>query len=258
MYRAESVSLTIGGKAILAPSDLAIGPGRVTVLVGPNGAGKSTLLKILAGEMRADSGRVTIDGIEIASLTARALARARAVLPQSGAIAFDFTADEVVRIGLAPGVPRAAANEIVRRALAAVGLAGRAGQLGPTLSGGEQQRVQLARVLAQLWSSGGRSPYLLLDEPTASLDLAHQLLVLQAAREHAESGGGVLAILHDLNLAAMAADRIVVLCRGRIVADGPPAAVITAAMLREVYGVSLGVEERNGRVLVLPAGMDAA
>jgi iron complex transport system ATP-binding protein len=258
MYEAQGVSLTIRGKAILAPSDLAIHPGRVTVLVGPNGAGKSTFLKILAGETGSAGGAVRIGDRDIAGLTAGELARSRAVLPQSAEIAFAFTVEEVVRIGMMPGLPRAAENAIVARALAAVDLTGRAGQPCPTLSGGEMQRAQLARVLAQLWSSGRERSYLLLDEPTASLDLAHQMLVLKIARAHAAAGGGVLAILHDLNLAAMVADTIVVLSGGRIVAAGAPAEVVTEAMLTEVYGVALAVERRGGRIVVLPAGMDAA
>jgi iron complex transport system ATP-binding protein len=258
MYEARGVSLTIRGKAILAPADLAVAPGKVTVLIGPNGAGKSTLLKILAGEIRAHGGSVGIDDVAIDALPVRDLACARAVLPQSAEVAFAFTVEEVVRIGMIPGLPRAAENAIVARALGAVDLADRAGQLCPTLSGGELQRAQLARVLAQLWSSGRNDPYLLLDEPTASLDLAHQMLVLRLAREHARAGGGVLAILHDLNLAAMVADTIVVLSKGRIVAAGAPADVITEAMLAEVYGIRLAIEQRGGRIFVLPAGMDAA
>jgi iron complex transport system ATP-binding protein len=258
LNEARGVSLAIRGKAILAPSNLAVAPGKVTVLIGPNGAGKSTLLKILAGEIVAASGTVRIGGEDIGALSAAALARTRAVLPQSAEVAFAFTVEEVVRIGMMPGLPRAAETAIVARALAAVDLADRAGQLCPTLSGGELQRAQLARVLAQLWSSGRKDGYLLLDEPTASLDLAHQMLVLRIAREHARAGGGVLAILHDLNLAAMIADTIVVLSKGRIVAAGAPADVITGAMLAEVYGVTLAVERRGGRILVLPAGIEAA
>jgi iron complex transport system ATP-binding protein len=259
MYEARGVSLTIRGKAILAPSDLAIAPGRVTVLVGPNGAGKSTLLKVLAGEIRPDGGSVRIGGTGLARLAAADLARRRAVLPQSAEVAFAFTVGEVVRIGIMPGLARAAETAIVQRALAAVDLDDRAGQPCPTLSGGELQRAQLARVLAQLWSAGGGGPsYLLLDEPTASLDLAHQMLVLKIAREHAAAGGGVLAILHDLNLAALVADTIVVLSKGRIVAAGPPAEVVTREMIAEVYGISLAVERRGTRVFVLPAGMEAA
>lgn len=258
MYEARGVSLSIRGKAILRPSDLTVTPGRVTVLVGPNGAGKSSLLKILAGEIQASGGSVRIGGTAIGAMPAAELARARAVLPQSGEVAFAFTVEEVVRIGMMPGLSGAAERAIVARALAAVDLADRADQSAPTLSGGELQRAQLARVLAQLWSAGRPGAYLLLDEPTASLDLAHQMLVLKLAREHAAAGGGVLAILHDLNLAAMAADTIVVLDHGRVVATGAPAEVITRDMLASVYGVALAVERRGNRVFVLPVGMDAA
>ncbi len=255
MYEAAQVSVAIGGKAILQPSDLALAPGTVTVLIGPNGAGKSTLLKVMAGERRPNSGRVRLDGRDVAAMPARDLARVRAVLPQSAQVAFPFTVSEVVRLGMPPGLTPLRAAELAERALAAVDLPEEGERICSTLSGGEQQRVHLARVLAQLWGAGRPETYLLLDEPTASLDLSHQLLVLKLAREHATSGGGVLAILHDLNLAAMVADTIVVLDRGRVAAAGEPAAAITRPMLAEVYRVDLAIEIRDGRVLLLPAGM---
>jgi len=138
--------------------------------------------------------------------------------------------------------------------LEAVGLFAEAGRSCLSLSGGEQQRVHLARVLVQLWSQpeDGLARYLLLDEPTASLDLSHQFMVMKLARAHATAGGGVLAVMHDLNLAAMLADEIVALDNGRVAARGPPGQVITDRMLADVYGVSLRVGVAPPGVFVLP------
>ena len=254
MYEARDIVHRIGRRTILDRVALALRPGTVTVLVGPNGAGKSTLLKIMAGSLKPAAGTVALDGRDIHALPPKVLARRRSVLPQSVALAFPFTVAEVVRLGL-PAKPAEAPERLVARALGAVGLAAEAERICTSLSGGEQQRAHLARALVQLWAgpADGLARTLMLDEPTASLDLAHQLLVLKLARDHAGAGGSVLAVLHDLNLAALAADRVVALDRGRVVAEGPPAAVITDRLLAETYGVGLRVNTTPGRVFVLPA-----
>jgi iron complex transport system ATP-binding protein len=253
MYEASGIGFAIGARKLLDGVDLALAPGRVTVLVGPNGAGKSTLLKVIAGELRPSAGAVRLHGREVASFRPAELARLRSVLPQSVTLAFPFSVDEVVRLGLPQGFPRARADALIARALDSVGLLAEAGRACPSLSGGEEQRVHLARVLVQLWSSpDDRARYLLLDEPTASLDLAHQLLVMRIARAHAEAGGGVLAVMHDLNLAAMLADEIVALDRGRVAARGEPGSVITDRLMAEVYGVDLKVGAIPPGTFVLP------
>jgi iron complex transport system ATP-binding protein len=254
MYEATGIGVAIGAKKLLDGVDLALAPGRVAVLIGPNGAGKSTLLKVIAGELRPYAGTVRLHGRDVASLRPAELARLRSVLPQSVTLAFPFSVDEVVRLGLPRSVPRARADALVARALESVGLLAEAGRACPSLSGGEEQRVHLARVLVQLWSTpdDGRARYLLLDEPTASLDLAHQLLVMRLARAHAEEGGGVLAVMHDLNLAAMLADEILALDRGRVAASGEPGKVITDRLMAEVYGVDLRVGTAPPGVFVLP------
>jgi iron complex transport system ATP-binding protein len=164
------------------------------------------------------------------------------------------TVDEVVAFGLPPGLSGARGRAAAGRALDAVGMAAMGERIVTSLSGGEQQRVHLARVLAQLAGDPGdtRARFLLLDEPTASLDLAHQLLVLKLAREHAAAGGGVLAVLHDLNLAAMAADEVLAMEAGRVVARGRPDEVITDRLLAEVYGVPLKVRSIPPGVFTLP------
>ncbi len=254
MYVAQAVSVEAGGKRILDGVDLALAPGGVTVLVGPNGAGKSTLLKAMAGGRKLAAGRVTLHGRDVSAVAPSELAGLRAVLSQSVSVGFAFRVAEVVRLGLPAGTPRSRADTLAGDALERVGLTHFADRDCTTLSGGEQQRVHLARALVQIAAApdDGRARYLLLDEPTNGLDLAHQLLVVTVARAHAAAGGGVLAVLHDLNLAALAADRIVALDGGRIVADGPPDAVVTDRLLAETYRVGLRVNVTSPSVFVLP------
>jgi iron complex transport system ATP-binding protein len=235
MYAAHSVSLKLGPRRILAGADLAVEPARVTALVGPNGAGKSTLLKILAGERRPSAGEVSLDGRPLAQWPPAALARRRAVLPQSVNLAFAFNVAEVVALGLPRDLPRQKHLGFVERSLAATDMTGFLERRYDELSGGERQRVQLSRVLAQAWS--GDDAYLLLDEPTTNLDLAHQLLTLRLARQHADTGGGVLIVLHDLNLAAMSADEIVAIKDGMRIASGTPSEILTNELISELYGV---------------------
>lgn len=257
MYRAEDVRVMAGSRALVDGASLTVRPGAVTVLVGPNGAGKSTLLKAMSGEHRLAAGAVTLDGVPIARIHPLALARRRAVLPQAAEVAFPFTAGEVIAAGLLSPGSRDAGR--VARLLALVDLPGFAGRGYDSLSGGERQRVQLARILAQLEIGASDAPsYLFLDEPTASLDLAHQLVVLRLARAHADKGGGVLALLHDLNLAAMVADEIVVLAAGQIRAAGPAAEVITDRVLEEAFGVSVRVGVAPSGPFVLPQNVRAA
>lgn len=251
MYRADAVSLTLQGRAIVRDVSLALDPGTVTVLVGPNGAGKSSLLKLLAGEVAPTHGRVQLDGTDLARIPPPALARRRAVLPQSAEVAFAFRVAEVVSIGLLG--TQASTGARIARLLERVDLAGFAARGYDTLSGGERQRVQLARALAQVEVMDPDKPrYLLLDEPTASLDLAHQLLVLREARAHADAGGAVLAILHDLNLAAMVADRMAVLVAGTLLAHGPPTSVMTDDLLVAAFHVAARVNAVPPGPFVLP------
>ena len=240
MYLAENIRVRAGHKLILDNASLAVAPGRIVAIVGPNGAGKSTLLKVMAGERCAESGIVTLDGTPISSLDAATLAIKRAVLPQSVVVAFPFLAAEIVQLGLPQYFPRGEAAALVTRALREVDMLEAREQVYETLSGGERQRVQLARVLVQLWANGGKG-YLLLDEPTSSLDLPHQLATLRIARRHAEAGGGVLTVLHDINLAIMAADEIVAMRDGSVIACGAPAETITDELIHSIYGVKVRV-----------------
>jgi iron complex transport system ATP-binding protein len=240
--------------------DLQLPRGRLVALVGPNGAGKSTLLKLFAGEIAPTAGAMTIDGDEISRVATGELARRRAVVPQSTALAFPFTVLEVVLMGASvPGFdiaePRAVATAL--DAIEAVGLAGFEQRLFTQLSGGERQRTVIARALCQLATAcrpGAATTALLLDEPTASLDLAHQGIVLGEARRQAGLGRAVLIVLHDLNLAAAYADHIVLMSAGRIAASGPASEVLRDGLLSEVYGcpVRTNAAPGDGRPFVLP------
>ena len=257
MILLEDVRVRRGGRWIVDGVTLAVEPGRVLAIIGPNGAGKSTLVRLATGELAPDQGRVLLDGAPIGSFDARTLAERRAVLPQSAELAFPFTVRELVKLGIEagrPGVERAALAGLPEAALSRVGLDGYGGRIVPTLSGGERQRAHLARALAQIWTPvlDGRPRLLLLDEPTASLDLKHQIDTLGIARTYARAGGAVVAVLHDLNLASAFADEIAALSHGNLVARGRPADVVTRDLLREVFGVDRLVHALGGLPYVLP------
>ncbi|WP_062207415.1 heme ABC transporter ATP-binding protein [Aureimonas sp. AU12] len=242
MIRLDDAALAYRGRIALHPTTLAFVPGQLTVIAGPNGAGKSTLLKLATGEIAPASGRVRLDGVDMARLSPAAIARRRAVLPQSSALSFPFTVAEVVRLGLDAG-GRGGGPTAVEQALARVELSGFGARVYGELSGGEQQRVHLARVLCQAGTPAPNEPtrFLFLDEPISSLDIRHQIAVLQIAREFARAGGGVVAVLHDLNLAAGFADRLVVIAEGAVVADGPPGHILTDALVVSVFRLDLRV-----------------
>ncbi|MFE0603166.1 heme ABC transporter ATP-binding protein [Streptomyces sp. NPDC058892] len=250
---AEAVDLHVrlGGREVLAGIGLSARSGEVLALIGPNGAGKSTLLGALAADLPASSGEVRIDGRPAGGWSAPDLALRRSVLPQSATLSFPFPVEDVVRMGRAPwaGTPFAAADEeAVVTAMAAAEVTAFAARPFSALSGGERARVALARVLAQ------RTPLLLLDEPTAALDLRHQELVLRVCRERARAGDAVVVVLHDLGLAAAYADRAAVLHDGRIAAHGPPAEVFEPTLLSRVYRQPVEVlrHPRTGAPLVVP------
>lgn len=237
---ARDLRLAMGGRAILDGVSLELRPGEVLCVIGANGAGKSTLLGLLSGARRPDAGMLT--GPVADARAPAAMARVRAVLPQSVELGFAFNAFELVRLGAEAGGARAeAVASLCHDALAEVGLDGFAGRNVAAMSGGEAQRVHLARALAQVRAMPGPHRFLLLDEPTASLDLKHQILTLDIARRLARTGVGVLAILHDLNLACLAADLILALAGGRVVAQGRPEEVVTDGVVEATYGLRLPV-----------------
>jgi iron complex transport system ATP-binding protein len=258
---ASAVSVRAGAKTLLNGVSLAAASGEVIALVGPNGAGKSTLLRTLSGELKPHAGEVLLKGRVVADYAPRELALHRAVLSQSMQVAFPFTVRDVVRMGAGEG-RRRQLDALADAALADVDLSAFGDRVITTLSGGEQQRAHFARVLVQLACALEASGpgLLLLDEPTANLDLKHQLELLQIAARCARDGHAVIMIVHDLNLAALAADRVVVLANGSIAADGTPATTITDELLREVFKVAatVGQTPPAGVPFVLPHGMTPA
>jgi iron complex transport system ATP-binding protein len=248
---ARDVSFTVRGQTLLSHVNIAVAAGEVTAIIGPNGAGKSTLLGILAGDIHPSTGSVLVQERPIGEYSVAELARRRSVMLQQSAVAFSYTVREVVEMGLNAWdkSDERDAAAVVNRALDDTDSTRLAHRDVTTLSGGEQARTALARVIAQ------DAPVVLLDEPTASLDISHQELVLDLAGSLAAAGGAVVIVLHDLDAAATHADHVVMLVDGRVVAAGPPAAVMTSAILTEVYGHPIDVIEHpaTGRRLVVPA-----
>jgi iron complex transport system ATP-binding protein len=258
MIEARDVSVSIAGKQIISGVNFDIKPGDLAAIVGPNGSGKTTFLKALSGDLR-HTGRVVMNGHDMSVMKPWEAASVRAVLPQATALSFPYTVREIVKLGLMSGRSGALAGEDQRlpeRALSKVDLDGFAGRFYQELSGGEQQRVQLARVLCQVWAPvlDGVPRYLFLDEPVSSLDIKHQLIIMNIARDFANRGGGVVAILHDLNLTAMFADRIFVMHRGRLAAAGSPQEVLSDDLISKVFECRLkvGALPANGMPFVLP------
>jgi iron complex transport system ATP-binding protein len=225
MLSLDNISVVKRGKHLIDNVSVQLSPGTLTVLMGENGAGKSTLLKALSGEHTPHAGAAALDGTPLSLWKPQLLGRRMAVLAQESPLGFLFSAREVVLMGRSPhchGYPNAHDHAITDAALAALDVAHLANRLFPTLSGGERGRVHLARVLAQVWESQPNAArVLLLDEPVAALDIAHQHLALKVARDFAHRENAiVVAVLHDLNLAARYADKVVLMKAGRLYAAG--------------------------------------
>ena len=262
MLRAAQLHCARGSRPVLQDVSLSLRAGEVLGVLGANGAGKTTLLATLAGELPAAGGALHLDGRPLARWSARELARRRAVLPQSPSLAFDLHVHDVVRIGAYP-FPELAPDAVDALAEHALGVADArhlAGRSYASLSGGEQQRVQFARVVVQLLAAkaeGADGEYraLLLDEPTASLDPRHQIALLRAVSALTRAHGvAALVVLHDVNLAAAWCDRVLLLGDGRAVSLDTPQRVLTAAHLQAVYGLPARVmdhPDRPGQPLVL-------
>ncbi|WP_193071430.1 MULTISPECIES: heme ABC transporter ATP-binding protein [unclassified Brevibacterium] len=247
----QEAEVSFGEKRILKGIDLDIRCGEVLAVVGPNGAGKSTLVNVITADVELDAGKVIIDDEVEHSWSTRELAMRRAVLLQDIGLAFPFTVLEVVEMGRSPWVGTRESRHddlIVSGAMSRTETVQFAARKFTSLSGGEKARVALARVLAQA------TPALLLDEPTAPMDIRHQELVLQQAREYAATGGAVVIIVHNLDLAGAYADQIAVISDGTIVAQGPPTDILTADLVSEVYDypVTIVSDPNTGAPLVVP------
>ena len=217
-------SVVISHASLLRDVTARFESGEVVAIVGPNGAGKSSLLRILSGEWTASTGTVTLHGCPVHEWPRHALAQTLAILPQHAALNFAFTGEEVVALGRTPHASGADRDrDIVRAALRLVDAESLAARYYTAMSGGEKQRIQLARVLAQVWETSDHGErFLFLDEPSAAFDLAHQKRLISIIGGKAREGIGIGIVLHDLNLAASVADRILVMKNGQIEAAGQP------------------------------------
>lgn len=244
MIEARRLSFRVRERELVRSLDLRVRPGEFTAILGPNGAGKSTLLKLLCGQLRPTAGTIFFAGKPLAEWNARDLAKYRAVLPQQSAVPFDFSALEVVLLGRSPYGDAGSQEALAREALRLTDSEHLAGRVVTTLSGGELQRVQFARVILQIgWQPVSDGRCLMLDEPISNLDPAHQHGALQVAREMARRGVTVLVVLHDLNLAAQYADHVVVMKSGRLHTEGTPREVLTPSLVAEVFGVEARILE---------------
>jgi len=229
------VAVRRGRRTALQGVDLEVQAGELLVVVGPNGSGKSTLLGVLAGDLRPSRGTATLEGRALVDWRPRDLATRRAVVVQEGSAAFGFTVREVVAMGRAPWPVSPDDASRVDDSLAVVDLTALADVPVTQLSGGERARVELARALCQ------DTPVLLLDEPTAALDLRHAHQAMAHVRDLARAGRAVVAVVHDVDLAALYADRVVVLDGGAVVGQGSPEQVLTSELLSRVYGTPVAV-----------------
>ncbi|HWI44341.1 MAG TPA: ABC transporter ATP-binding protein [Nocardioides sp.] len=253
---AEGVVLGYRGRTVIDGLDLAVPSGRVTAIVGPNACGKSTLLRGLARLHPLAGGRITVDGTDVAALSRRELARLLGVLPQSSTAPDGVRVAELVARGRFPhqgwfGRHTSNDDQVVHRALAATGLADVADRRVEELSGGQRQRAWIAMVLAQ------ETEAVLLDEPTTYLDVTHQLELLDLLADlNRDRGTTVVMVLHELNHAARYADHLVVMRAGRIVGEGRPSDVLTAASVRDAFGLEAEVipDPVTGGPLVVPRG----
>jgi iron complex transport system ATP-binding protein len=246
-----SVGVVLDGRPIVTDVSLDVLSGEVLALVGPNGAGKSTLLSLMAGDLAPTTGSVVLSNKEVSKYRPEEASRLRSVLMQSNTVSFPFTVWEIVEMGRAPWArtPKISEDNVaIQEALERADVGHLADRRFNQLSGGERARVSLARVLAQ------RTPVILLDEPTAALDLRHQEDVMATLSYLAASGIAVVVVVHDLSVAAAYAHRVAVMAGGRLDAIGPPGEVITADRVSRVYSVDVDIETvgRPPRPIIVP------
>jgi iron complex transport system ATP-binding protein len=252
----ENLSVDLGRRRVVDAVSTAFGAGELVGVIGPNGAGKSTLIRAMLGLTPRSAGEARLNDRDVATLSPRAIARALAYLPQGQTLHWPLSVERLVALGRLPHLapmsrPRDSDREAVAEAMRRADVAHLGGRVATELSGGERARVMLARALAV--GAGG----MIVDEPLAALDPGHQIDVMELLAREARGGALVIAVLHDLTLAARHCDRLVLLDRGRVVADGVPAEVLTADRLRAVYGVTAMVDFAGPTPLVVPLGRAA-
>ncbi|MEA9395832.1 heme ABC transporter ATP-binding protein [Lelliottia amnigena] len=240
-FLAQALTYRIADKTVLHDVSLSLNPGEMVALIGPNGAGKSTLLRLLTGYLPPTSGSCKLAGKPLGKWSMQRLSRHRAVMRQQTQLEFDWPVEAVIGMGRSPWTSQPEAT-VIAQVMQITGCTPLAGRKYAALSGGEQQRVQLARALAQLWCDGAPRGWLFLDEPTSALDLYHQQHVLRLLKSLTAKGNlHVCVVLHDLNLAALWADRIVLMHEGKIVSQGAPDSVLQADDLARWYGAQVHV-----------------
>lgn len=244
MIKVENLNVIRGKKSIIENLSIDIKAGELSVIIGPNGSGKTTFLSALCGDLNYN-GAIYMNAQNIHQIKPWKRACQRAILPQCSIMSFPFLVREVIAIGLSAGNGRLLGNddELILDALSKVDLINYHNKFYHKLSGGEQARVQLARVLCQIWQPHyeGQPCWLLLDEPVAALDIGHQLTVMNIAKEFTQKGGGVITILHDLNLAANYGDHLILMQNGTIAAQGSAQEVITSNNLQKIYNYHLPI-----------------
>jgi iron complex transport system ATP-binding protein len=251
--RIEDLAVRLGRHAAVSGVTLDLRPGKLVGIIGPNGAGKSTLIRALLGLVKPVSGSVTIDGVRIASLSRREIARRIAYLPQGQTLHWPLLVERLAALGRMPHLgplSRLSADDeaLVDAALARADVLHLKGRIATELSGGERARVLLARALAV------GAPALVADEPLAALDPGHQIDVMDLLKAEARNGSLVITVLHDLGMAARYCDRLLLMDNGRLVADGAPMEVLTEQSLAQVYGISACIDPDGDWPLILPTG----
>jgi iron complex transport system ATP-binding protein len=255
VLRLNKVSTAPWGPALLHEISLELNAGEILGIIGPNGAGKTSLLQALSGDVTPSDGELRLMGTKLSQWKELARARIAAVLPQLSLLNFPYTVEEVIMLGRTPHSSGFREDrKILREVMTATDTTGLQDRIYTQLSGGEKQRVQLARVFAQIWQAADNAPRLLmLDEPTAALDLAHQQLILESLRQLAETGCAIAIVAHDFNLVAAIVDQVTALKDGHQIAQGTPADVFTREMFARVFGVEVIIADHpnSSRPLVI-------
>lgn len=248
--RAEDVEFTIGKKQLLTNISLEVMPGEILAVLGPNGAGKSTFLKLLAGDFTPSSGRILYNQQNISELSIENRAMYRSVMAQASPPIFEFSVRDVITMGWLsriPGLDDGHFHHALMEMVEKCGLSSLLDRKFNSLSGGEQRRAHFARALLQIWSPADNleTRYLLLDEPLANLDMAQEIKLLNIIKESAQTGVGVLIVLHDLNLAAKVANRVALFDRGQLNHIGSPEEILTRETLSAIYGLPIEVSSSS-------------